>query len=105
MDVKELITKVTDLTENMFKQENNIYDNVRKIIPDMQNVYQVFIGLIPSLNSIGMEIDMEVILQQLKNLSLSIENRDKVMLFDTLNYEIKNTLLLYDEIKAIMEQG
>ena len=104
MNINELIIKISDITENIFKKEYNIYDNVKKIIPDIQKTYQEFIELIPGLNSIGMEIDMEVILQQLKNLSESIAGRDKVMLFDSLNYEIKDTLALYAEIKNIMEQ-
>lgn len=103
MNIRELLNKISDITGNIFKQEYNIYDEVKKIIPDMQRIYKEFIELIPALNNIGMEIDINVPIRQLKNLLESLESRDKVMMFDTLNYEIKDTLSLYDEIKEIME--
>lgn len=103
MNIRELLNKISDITGNIFKQEYNIYDEVKKIIPDMQRIYKEFIELIPALNNIGMEIDINVPIRQLKNLLESLESRDKVMMFDTLNYEIKDTLALYDEIKEIME--
>ncbi len=102
MDIKELLVMVSDMTDNIFKQDYNIYDRVKKIIPDMQKAYKEFIELIPALNNIGMDIDI-VVVGQLKNLLKSLENKDKAMMFDTLNYEIRDTLSLYDEIKEIME--
>lgn len=103
MNIRELLNKISDITSNIFKQEYNIYDEVKNIIPDMQRIYKEFIELIPALNNIGMEIDINVPIMQLKNLLEALESRDKVMMFDTLNYEIKDTLSLYDEIKEIME--
>lgn len=103
MNIRELLNKISDITSNTFKQEYNIYDEVKNIIPDMQRIYKEFIELIPALNNIGMEIDINVPIMQLKNLLEALESRDKVMMFDTLNYEIKDTLSLYDEIKEIME--
>lgn len=103
MNIRELLNKISDITSNIFKQEYNIYDEVKNIIPDMQRIYKEFIELIPALNNIGMEIDINVPIMQLKNLLEALESRDKVMMFDTLNYEIKDTLSLYDEIREIME--
>ena len=103
MNIRELLNKISDITSNIFKQEYNIYDEVKNIIPDMQRIYKEFIELIPALNNIGMEIDINVPIMQLKNLLEALESKDKVMMFDTLNYEIKDTLSLYDEIKEIME--
>lgn len=103
MDIKELLVMVSDMTDNIFKQDYNIYDRVKEIIPDMQKAYKEFIELIPALNNIGMDIDINVVVGQLKNLLKSLENKDKAMMFDTLNYEIRDTLSLYNEIKEIME--
>ncbi len=61
MDIKELLVMVSDMTDNIFKQEYNIYDRVKEIIPDMQKAYKEFIELIPALNNIGMDIDINVV--------------------------------------------
>lgn len=51
-----------------------------------------------------MEIDANKMLEQLRGLSNAIERKDRVMLFDTLYYEITDTMSLYNQIKEIMEQ-
>lgn len=74
------------------------------IFPYIRQYYQEFIVLIPDLNRIGMEIDANKMLEQLRGLSNAIERKDRVMLFDTLYYEITDTMSLYNQIKEIMEQ-
>ena len=40
----------------------------------------------------------DIILTQMKNLMTGFEKRDTVLLADTMEYEIKNTLLFYNDI-------
>lgn len=105
MNIKTLIIEIGNLTENMFGEDYNVYMKFNDIFPYIHQYYQEFISLIPSLNSIGMEIDTGMVLEQLRGLSKAIEKKDKIMLFDTLYYEITDTLKLFGEIKEIMEQG
>lgn len=104
MTIQELIIEIRNLAENMFQTTYNVYMKFNEIFPYIRQYYQEFIVLIPDLNRIGMEIDASKVLDQLRRLSTAIERKDKVMLFDTLYYEITDTMNLYGEIKKIMEQ-
>ncbi len=104
MTIQELIIEIRNLAENMFQNTYNVYMKFNEIFPYIRQYYQEFIVLIPDLNRIGMEIDANKVLEQLRRLSTAIERKDKVMLFDTLYYEITDTMNLYGEIKKIMEQ-
>ena len=88
MTIQELIIEIKNLTENMFQNTYNVYMKFNDIFPYIRQYYQEFIVLIPDLNRIGMEIDANKMLEQLRGLSNAIERKDRVMLFDTLYYEI-----------------
>lgn len=104
MTIQELIIEIKNLTENMFQNTYNVYMKFNDIFPYIRQYYQEFIVLIPDLNRIEMEIDANKMLEQLRGLSNAIERKDRVMLFDTLYYEITDTMSLYNQIKEIMEQ-
>lgn len=104
MTVHELILAIKNLADNMFQDTYNVYMKFNEIFPYIRQYYQEFIELIPDLNRIGMEIDANKLLEQLRGLSDAIEKKDKVLLFDTLYYEIKDAMSLFGEIKEIMEQ-
>lgn len=103
MSIPELIIQIKDIIQNLFKRDKNIYESFKQILPYIQKEYQEFIKIIPQLNEIGMEINIQDELQQLRSLSEAIENKDKILFYDTLNFEVIDTLLLYSEIKRIME--
>lgn len=104
MTVQEVIEKIDYMTYNMFREDFNIYNELKEILKYIQKYYEEFIELIPHLNKIGMSIDMMSVVGQIKTLSDALEKRDGVIVFDTLKYEVKDTLGLYGEIKEIMEQ-
>lgn len=97
--------QINYMTGNIYNGDFNIYSDLEKILPHIEKYYREFIELIPQLNNIGMEIDMKTLVNQIKTLSAALEKRDSIIIFDTLRYEVKDTLRLYDEIKEIMEQG
>lgn len=47
------------------------------------------------------EIPTEVLVMQLQNLLDAYENKDIIMLADTLEYEVNNAILFYEEIRKI----
>lgn len=104
MTIQELIIEIKNLAESMFCDTCNVYMKFNHIFPYIKQYYQEFIGLVPDLNRIGMEIDSKKMLAQLRELSNAIERKDKVMMFDALYYEIADTMKLFGEIKEIMEQ-
>ncbi|MBQ3544342.1 MAG: hypothetical protein IJA34_05065 [Lachnospiraceae bacterium] len=67
-------------------------------------VFTEFIEMIPKLQQLGVDIPIEVILQQLKNLVDAYEYRDSMLLADTLRYEINDSLQVYLEILEQLEK-
>lgn len=104
MDTDKVIKNIEEIVTHMFKKDYNMYGELAKIIPFIDIIYQAFLQLVPQLKEIGMELDAEGILSQLRNVVDAIDKRDTIRVYDSLSYEIKETLLLYREIEMIMEQ-
>lgn len=102
MAILELSERIRKLSQSIYCTDVNIYSEIHKLIPEIQNYYLDFISLIPKLNEIGMNISHDGIISQLKNLLEAIANKDRVKLFDILSYEINDTLLFYNEIYEVI---
>lgn len=104
MQIKVLVEKIDEIINKMFSEDYNIYVKIKECLGAVNEVYKELIVMAPELNRIGLNIDVNIVLQQLTNVSEAIESRDKVQLFDALKFEILPTLNLYREIREIMEQ-
>lgn len=104
-EIKSLIDKMNYIIENLYNTEINIYKEIQGIIAPINDIYVEFVSIIPKLNNIGINIDSNGVINQLKKMMDGIEKKDKVLLFDSLNYEIKDTLEYYGEILKIMNEG
>ncbi|MFQ9933208.1 MAG: hypothetical protein ACLRVQ_02100 [Lachnospiraceae bacterium] len=103
-EIEEIIDNINKYTEHIFEGGFNEGTTLKKIAESIQKIYMEFITIIPSLNDMGMNINREIIVGQIRNITDSIKRKDTVLLFDTLRYEILDTLKFYNEIKNIMEQ-
>ena len=104
MDIQELIKKLRDITNSLFLENYNIYDNIMRLLPEIETNYKEFISLIPALNEIGMDIDGNQVVGELTGITDILKSNDKVALYDLLYYEMPNTLSIYEEIKKIMAE-
>jgi hypothetical protein len=102
MDIKTLINKITKLTEDMFKEECNRYADFNALFPDIRRYYMQLMNLMSDLGQEG-ATNMNLLLEQMRNLSEAIEKRDSVLLYDTLYYEVRETLRLYQEVLEKVE--
>lgn len=100
-----LIEKINFIIENLYNNEINIYLEIKEIITSINDVYVDFVSIIPKLNNIGVNIDSNGVINQLKKMMDGIEKKDKVLIYDSLNYEIKDTIQYYSEILEIMNEG
>ena len=80
------------------------YTALSNAIPVINSVFAEFIRYIPKLKELGVDIPADVLIQQLKNLLEAYEYKDSMLLADTLQYEIKDTLTLYLEILQELEK-
>lgn len=103
MQIKELIVNLDSIIDNLYNTKINIYQEINKIFPDINRIYTDFMELIPKLNEIGMDISKDGIVSQISDFATALETQDKVGMYDSLNFEIKDTLLFYEEILGIMK--
>ena len=97
--VDNIIKEIPEVTV-LLKQnkETEGYQAFNRLVPDINNAMTEFIELIPKLQTAGIDIPQDVILKQISNMAEGYEYRDNVLLADTLDYEILDTLQLYVEI-------
>ena len=97
--VDNIIKQIPEVTV-LLKQnkETEGYQAFNRLVPDINNAMTEFIELIPKLQTAGIDIPQDVILMQISNMAEGYEYRDNVLLADTLDYEILDTLQLYVEI-------
>lgn len=104
-EIIELIKKNEEVCKNIYEgNTGKAFLTKQDIIIKNQKVFSEFIELIPKLKPLGVDIPLEVILQQLKNLIEAYEFSDAVLLMDTLKYEINDSLVLYKEIIEELEK-
>lgn len=90
-------------TEPCLQSESEFVDIGEKL-EDIIIIYTDFIKQLPELKNIGIDIQEEIILQQVKNLNDAIQHKDLIELYDTLKYEVAATFEIYKEIQMEMEQ-
>ena len=105
MKTKDIIDKIDKIIDELFLEENRSFVLFNEISGDIRKIYEEFIDLIPSLNSIGMDFDIKSVMDEIVDVNDAIEHKDKVKLFDVLKYRVGKTISIYGEIKAIMEQN
>lgn len=85
-------------------QSESKFIDIGEKLEDIINIYTDFIKKLPELKNIGINIEEEIILQQVKNLNDAIQYQDMIELYDTLKYEVVATFDIYKEIRTEMER-
>lgn len=86
-------------------QSESEFVNMGDKLKDIIYIYTDLIGNLSNLKQIGIDIDEEIILQQVKNLNDAIQHKDLIELYDTLKYEVAETFQIYKEIKMEKDNG
>ncbi len=97
--VKKLIRDIP-LVVKLLRQNkgNEAYTQFGKMFSELNNAMLTFINAIPAINSMGLDIPTDVVISQLNNMVEGFQYKDNVLLADTLEYEIMESMKLYDEI-------
>ncbi len=67
-------------------------------ISDSIEMVNMFIRIVPSLQTMGFDISDEIPRAQLKNLKTALDNSDTMKVADSLKYEINDTILTLKEL-------
>lgn len=102
--IQKLIEEIDIMIEKIHNTEPDTYKLFSTLLAKISKIYKEFIEIIPKLNEIGMEISIEGVTSQLVTLAEAIKVYDKVEIYDCLKYEIRDTLIFYNEILTIMNE-
>lgn len=97
--VKKLIKDIPPVVKLLRQNEGNeAYTEFGKMFGELNNAMLTFINAIPAINSMGLDIPTDVVISQLNNMVEGFQYKDNVLLADTLEYEIMESIKLYDKI-------
>lgn len=89
-----------DSVYDMLCQNNTVpaMKEISEIMPGLNGIITKLISEIPYYRQLGVDLPEDVIIAQLNNLLDAFEQKDMVMLADSLKYELSDTLQVYEEI-------
>ncbi len=101
MSLEDIFIKIDDISRLMYMNEvADAFNMLAEYMPYITEYLNAFISNIPKYNELGADIPQNVVLTQISNLFDGIENKDVLLIADTLKYEILPSLQVYNEISA-----
>ena len=101
MNLEDIFIKIEDISRLMYMNEvTDAFNMLAEYMPYITEHLNAFISNIPKYNELGADIPQNVVLTQISNLFDGIENKDVLLIADTLEYEILPSLQVYNEILA-----
>lgn len=104
-EISEVFDTIDKINEEIYEGNyGHAFIMIGESLKYISDIMQDFIQYIPIFKECGIDIPLEVVVGQLNNLMDAYEHKDTMMLWDTLNYEIKDTFEYYIEIKKEFEK-
>lgn len=86
--VNKTIDNLREICENLTKWENqNVFKNMENIVGQINQVFTIILSNKEALETYGLTINENEIIKMLGNMLTSMENKDTVLLLDTMEYE------------------
>jgi len=98
--IKQLTKEFEEIAIQLYKGDGSGIGAVSGLLNEAVALMNVFIGVIPALNKMGIDVPRDVIDAQVENLQNGLEYKDLYLLADTLKYEINDTLTIIGELVA-----
>ncbi len=101
MQLEDLFIKINDISRLMYGNYiKEAFNMMAEYMPYITQYMNEFVNNIPEYNRLGANLPQDIVIIQIKNLLDGIENKDVLLIADTLKYEILPSLQVYDEILA-----
>lgn len=94
----EILTELPEIIRLLRQNDIQGYNLLNKKMESLNNVIVEFIDRIPEFKKKSIDVPEDILLSQINNLVEGYENKDNALLADTLEYEITEALLMYQEI-------
>lgn len=96
-EINEAIGRTEEMVLLLRRGADEAWNYVNANMEKMVSVMTEIVTWAQRMVSKGVDVPIEVILQQIQNLNEAYTKQDEVLLADTLEYEITNALYLYLE--------
>lgn len=97
IDIDLVIPVIEEMIVNLRRSTDMMWDEVNTHIGVVISVMTEIVNWAQELIAKGDEFPMNMVIQQIQNLNDAYTAKDEVLLADTLEYEIKNTVYVYME--------
>ena len=97
--------QLNELIQQLRQNRENVFREVDGMIPAVTSFLSDFLSEEKEWGAVGIDIVVDDVNQQIRNFEEAYINKDIVMLADTFEYEIMNTMELYIHIKRNLENG
>lgn len=96
--IQALQIKLPGIIKNIRQDRDEAMGDFSGIFMELNEIMISFVNIIPVLNENGVEISADIITRQLENVVNGYEQKDIILLADSLEYEIMESLQVYMEI-------
>lgn len=103
--VQNLQFQLKELIQQLRQNKENVFREVDGMIPAVTSFLSDFLSEEKEWGADGIDIVVDDVNQQIRNFEEAYINKDIVMMADTFEYEIMNTMELYIKIKRNLENG
>ena len=98
--INEMKYKFDDIADMLYKGDGTGIVSVKNWLTDAISLINIFIGTIPALAKMGIDVPREVLDSQIENLKNGLEHKDYFLIADSLKYEINDTLTVIGDLVA-----
>jgi len=104
LKTEALLEKISIISEQLYQNDLAIANQgLEEVFPEISTVYLTFINNSEKYSEKGIDIPLDILISQIKNLIEAYESKDIIMLADTLKYEIYNGLSFCDDVLNSVE--
>ena len=98
-DAQTLLQEIEEVAIDFYQGSDEAWQNFTKLMTRITSVYQWMVQIANS----GVELPIDVLLQQLENVESAYVKKDMFIMADTLEYEVREGVCFYIEILKCME--
>lgn len=99
-ELEQLSSQTCDMARILYG--NNLEEaqkTIGELVGNVNSTYLEYINNANQYKQAGLDIPVDILLSQMKNLLEAVDNRDILMLADTLQYEIYEGLMFFIDVE------
>lgn len=98
--LKEYIKAAENISDMLYANDvSGAQKFIGETVNNVNNTYLGYINRADELKNRGIDIPVDILLSQMKNLMTAIDSKDIIMLADTMLYEIKEGMLFFIDVE------